>query len=364
MSPDPGLPSGLSSPVARFLLMTAAFVIVVAGMRAAQAIMVPFLLSLFIVIITAPLMALLRSRGLPTWLAMLVVLIGIVAAGVGLIALIGTSLEDFRSNLSDYQERIAGKETELAAWLERFGVSISKEQLLKHANLGAAMHLASSMLAGFGSVLANSFLIFLTVIFILAEASDLPLKLRVALRNPETSLQRLSQFAEDLKRYAAIKTGVSIVTGLLAAVWLRLLGVDYPLLWGILAFLLNYIPNIGSIIAAVPPVLLALVQLGSGWALLAAAGYVAINTVMGSWVEPRYMGRGLGLSTLVVFLSLVFWGWVFGPVGMLLSVPLTMAFKIALDGGESTRWLAVLMGPAVTEPAPPPKPAGKRQPPP
>ena len=119
--------------------------------------------------------------------------------------------------------------------------------------------------------------------------------------------------------------------------------VDYPLLWGLLAFLLNYIPNLGSIIAAVPTVLLTLVQLGWSAALIVFAGYSVVNVVIGSFIEPRFMGKGLGLSTLVVFLSLVFWGWVLGPVGMLLSVPLTMTLKIALESSEENRWLAKLL---------------------
>jgi predicted PurR-regulated permease PerM len=154
---------------------------------------------------------------------------------------------------------------------------------------------------------------------------------------------------------------VSLATGVLVAVWLVVLGLDYPLLWGLLAFLLNYVPNIGSIIAAVPAVLLAVVQLGILRALLVAAGFLVVNLVMGGAVEPRFMGRGLGLSTLVVFLSLLFWGWLLGPVGMLLSVPLTMTVKIALDSREDTRWAAVLLG-AATAPAVPAKerqPAGK-----
>jgi AI-2 transport protein TqsA len=117
------------------------------------------------------------------------------------------------------------------------------------------------------------------------------------------------------------------------------------MLWGLLAFALNYVPNIGSIIAAVPAVLLSIVQLGVLKALVVAAGYAGINMVMGSFLEPRFMGRGLGLSTLVVFLSLLFWGWVLGPVGMLLSVPLTMTAKIALESRDDTRWIAVLLGP-------------------
>jgi AI-2 transport protein TqsA len=126
--------------------------------------------------------------------------------------------------------------------------------------------------------------------------------------------------------------------------WLWVQGVDYPGMWGVFAFLFNYIPNIGSIIAAVPAVLLALVQLGPGAAAFVGLGFLIVNTVVGSVIEPKIMGQGIGLSALVVFLSLAFWGWVLGPVGMLLSVPLTMAAKIALGGRASTQWLSVLLG--------------------
>jgi predicted PurR-regulated permease PerM len=206
------------------------------------------------------------------------------------------------------------------------------------------MRMTASVLSGFGKVLTNAFFILLTVIFILLEASGFPDKLHVALVDPDKSFNYLDKTIHNVQRYMAIKTWVSLATGVIIAVWLTILGVDYPLLWGMLAFLLNYVPSIGSIIAAVPAVLLALIQLGTGSALLTGLGYVVVNVVIGSVIEPKIMGRGLGLSTLVVFLSLVFWGWVFGPVGMLLSVPLTMAVKIALDSNEDTRWIAILLG--------------------
>ncbi len=138
-------------------------------------------------------------------------------------------------------------------------------------------------------------------------------------------------------------------TGLLVYFFLLIVGVDYPLLWAVLAFVLNYIPTIGSIIALIPPFLLAMVQLGFIDSIIVLAGYLTINTIMGNILEPKFMGKGLGLSTLVVFLSLVFWGWVLGPIGMLLSVPLTITIKIALDSSEETRWLAVMLGPESSE---------------
>jgi len=153
-------------------------------------------------------------------------------------------------------------------------------------------------------------------------------------------------FVRDVKHYLAIKTWICLATGFLMTVFLISINLDYAILWGVLAFLLNYVPTIGSIIAALPAVLLAYIQLGGGWAVGVAIGYLAVNMIMGNLVEPRVMGQGLGLSTLVVFLSLLFWGWVLGPVGMVLSVPLTVTLRIALESREDTRWIAVLLGSA------------------
>ncbi|MEL7401671.1 MAG: AI-2E family transporter, partial [Pseudomonadota bacterium] len=151
------------------------------------------------------------------------------------------------------------------------------------------------------------------------------------------------RFSSSVQQYLAIKSLVSLGTGITIGLILWIIGVDYAPLWALVAFLLNYIPNIGSIIAAIPAVLIALIQLGVGEALLVGLSYVLVNTVFGNVVEPRLMGRSLGLSTLVVFISLVFWGWILGPVGMLLSIPLTMVMKIALESRPQSRWIATLL---------------------
>jgi AI-2 transport protein TqsA len=170
--------------------------------------------------------------------------------------------------------------------------------------------------------------------------------LRVALRSPERSLSTIEKFSRNAKRYLVIKTLVSGAVGVTIWLWLLILGVDYPVLWGTLSFLLNYVPNIGAIIAALPVVLLALVQLGVGSALLTVLGFAVVHIVLGNIVEPKLTGKGLSLSTLVVFLSLVFWGWVLGPIGMILSVPMTSLVTIALESYEKTRGLAFMLGSA------------------
>jgi len=328
-----------------FLISAASFVIVIAGLRAASSVVVPFMLSTFIAIVCAPPLFWMQRRGIPTVLAVLIVVLCIIALGFLLAVFVGTSVNDFTNNLDSYQQALQKRTIALEDFLANMGLSVDDLGFEERFNPGAALQLAANMLSGLFGMLTNTFMILLTVIFILLEASGLPVKLRVAIGDPKASLSNFSQFIESVNRYLAIKTVISFITGCLISIWLLILGVDYPFLWGLLAFLLNYVPNIGSIIAAIPAVLLGLILSGPGWALLIALGYLVVNITFGTILEPRFMGRGLGLSTLVVFLSLVFWGWVLGPVGMLLSVLLTMILKIALESNEDTRWISILLGP-------------------
>jgi predicted PurR-regulated permease PerM len=291
-----------------------------------------------------------QRRRVPTGLAVLGVVLILGGLFFGFSLFVGKSLNDFLGSLPSYQIQLQQQTVELRNWLAGHGIDISVDVIRKLFNPSVAMQVVGNTLSGLTGVLANIFLIMLTVVFILLEASGLPLKIRVAKGDLDASLGPFREFLVSVNRYLAIKTVFSVLTGVTVAVWLFILNVDFPMLWGLVAFLLNYVPNIGSLIAAVPAVLLGLVQYGPGSALLVAAGFVAINTLYGSFLEPRFTGQGLGLSTLVVFISLVFWGWVLGPVGMLLSVPLTMVVKIALESRPDTRWIGILLGSAPTPP--------------
>lgn len=337
------------SPASRAIMVSAALVIVIAGMKYAAPLLVPFLLSVFIAVISFPLMSFLQQKGLPKGLSLTLVMLLVIFIGISLAFLVGSSISDFSRTLPGYQQSITAEWNEMIRWLHEHGISVA-DSIKEVANPAAALGLVSSILKGFGSVLTNSFLIILTVVFILIEAAGFTQKF-ISLNNTGSeSLQSdgkmFSQvFVDKLRSYMSMKTIISMATGILIALAMWLIGVDYPVLWGVLAFMLNFVPNIGSIIAAVPAVMLALVQLGFTSALLVAAVFVAVNVMIGSIIEPKYMGKGLGLSTLVVFVSLVFWGWVLGPVGMLLSVPLTITVKLALDSKPETQWLGHLLGP-------------------
>lgn len=333
-------------PIRSLLLAAAAFVVVVAGLKAAQALVNPFLLAIFIAVISTPPLFWLEARGLPRGAALLLVVLAVVGTLLGLSVAVGASVNDFTNDLPRYTERLKGQFGALAEPLRALGVELPQDRqwVVDRVNPAWVLQLAGQLFNGFGVVLANAFLILLAVVFILLEASSFSGKLRAIARNAHLTQAGVDAFTGAVRRYLAIKSLMSLGTGAAVWLWLTLLGVDYPILWGLLAFLLNFVPNIGSVIAALPAVLLALVQLGPGAALWTAGGYLAVNVFFGNVLEPRFMGRGVGLSPLVVFLSLVFWGWVLGPVGMFLSVPLTITAKIALAASDETRWAAVLLG--------------------
>jgi len=328
----------------RFLVSAAAFVIVVAGMKAATAILIPFILAVFIAIICAPLLYWLQRKKVPNGLAVLIVVLGILALTSLTGYFVGSSVNNFTRSLPSYMEGLQGIQASVVTWLEGMDIQLNRELLQEHFNPGVALQMSANMLTGLGSVATNTFMILLTVVFILLEAAGFRAKFQAAMDDPEKALANFSEFTESVNRYLAIKTAVSLATGVVITIYLTILGVDYPVLWGLLAFFLNFVPNIGSIIAAIPAVLLALVQFGIGRTIAVAIGYLVVNLLVGSIIEPKFMGEGLGLSTLVVFLSLIFWGWVLGPVGMLLSVPLTMIIKIALGSFDDTRGIAIMLG--------------------
>lgn len=323
----------------------AAVIVIVYGLQMAKVLLVPFLVAAFLALITVRPMLWMQGKRVPAIVAALAIVSVIMLILAVLGAILGTSIADFTAALPSYQQRLDGIVEGVFNFIaETFNGDESFKSLSDMIDPGWAMGLAATILNGLKDVLTNVFLIFFTMIFILLEASTAETKFKAAFGRSTSSLERPRIFLANLGRYLGIKTVVSVVTGLLAGLLTWSIGVDFPLLWAMLAFLLNYVPTIGSIIAAVPAVLLALVQLGPGEATATAIGFAGINVIFGNFLEPRLMGYGVGISPLVVFLGLIVWGWIFGPVGMLLSVPLTMTLKLALERDERTRWIAILLG--------------------
>jgi predicted PurR-regulated permease PerM len=326
-----------------FFVVVAAVFIVLAGIKSASVIVEPFLLSIFITIIFSPLFYWLNDKGVPSVLSLLFVVVTIIFLIAVLGYLVGSSLDSFSKNVPYYQQRLHEQFHSVLMGLSDYGIVVPEDALGTLFDPNKIMKVAAGGLKSLGGMLTNGLVIILTVVFMLMESIILPDKINQADTNKH-AMAHFEKILAKVKTYMVIKTLVSLFTGFLVWSMLRMFGVDYEILWAVFAFLLNYVPNIGSLLAAVPAVLLAIVQFGFLIATEVAAGYVIINVVIGSILEPKIMGAGLGLSTLIVFLSLIFWGWLLGPVGMLLSIPLTILAKISFDAFDNTRWIAILLG--------------------
>jgi len=332
------------SPGSQVLISLAAFVVVMAGVIASASILTPILLSFFIAIILVQPILWLRSKGVNHTLAIIIVLISTIAIFGGIGMVIGTSINNFVSDAPIYANKLRELLNDLLTSLNTQGINISPDRWQGIIDPGKIMNYTASLLSDFGALMGNTMLIFFIVVFVLLERNSLRLKAEIIAENYNNNLNVLTTIINSIRTYLGLKTMISLVTGIFIWLWLLIFGVKYAMLWGLIAFLLNYIPNIGSIIAGIPTVLFALVQLGLGGAGWTILGYLIVNMVVGNVVEPRLMGRKMELSTLIVFLSLIFWGFILGTVGMFLAIPLTMTFKIMLDQNPKTQWLSILLG--------------------
>ncbi|WP_032092512.1 AI-2E family transporter [Necropsobacter rosorum] len=337
------------STLLRLLVGIAALVIILAGVKSASEIAVPFLLSLFIAIICSPIINFMTARKVPHWLAIGALFVMILIIFFFLIGLINSTAQEFTRSIPQYKDLLSQRLADITALAGRFHLSfgISREQVMEHFDPSVLMNFVSNFLLSFSGVVTNVFVLFLVVVFMLLEAPMAKRKLALVFSAENQDNQHsvyIDRILQGVITYLGVKTLVSLATGLLVFVLLKITGVQYAVLWATLSFLLNYIPNIGSIIAAVPIILQAFLLNGFVTGFSVTAGVIAINMVMGNMLEPKMMGRTLGLSTLVVFLSLLFWGWLLGTVGMFLSVPLTMVLKIALEASPATIKYALLLG--------------------
>jgi len=326
------------------LLKIAALIIIFAGLIYAKSIITPFLLALFISIVCEQPISWLEKKRMPRWLALIIVLLEMIVLFTGFAFLIGETVSSFSGNLSKYESTLTDLSNSFIQFLNEKGYKIKQDQIFNLVQPAKILEFTASTLNALVNMMGNTFLIFLIVLFTLTEFGSFSIKTKAILSGTDTSTAYFSTILQNIRHYLGIKTLICLLTGILVYLALLIIGVDYPLLWALIAGLMNYIPNIGSIIAAVPAVLFALVQLGIGGAVWTLASFMVVNNVLGNFIEPRIMGKGLGLSTLVVFLSLIFWGFIFGPVGMFLSVPFTMTIKIILEQNVKTKWLAIILG--------------------
>jgi len=338
----------------RILVIIGMLALISISIKQAQATFEWLLFAVYLAILGAPLVLWLERKRIPYVVAVLLIVAGFAIVLVVVGVVVGTSLNSFYSDLPSYQALLQKRISSLQALLAANGITITDSLLVNQVDPEAVKRFTASLLRGFGFALFELVMILVTVMFILLEASSFPVKLRAILGDPKKDFHLFMKFIYDIQHYMNIKSAISLTVGILVGVWLFILGVDFPLLWGFLAFLLHYVPNIGALIAAVPAVLLAFTQFGVGRAAQVAIGYLAVEFILGNLVEPMLMGRKLGMSTVVVIVSLIFWGNLLGIVGVFLCIPLTMTLKFVFENNKNTRWIAVLLGPEMTPAKTPP----------
>ena len=346
------------NPGLRFLITLAAAFILVQGLRFAQPVLLPIALACFLAVICLPLVFWLASKRVPQPLAILVTVL--VVAGVFALAILVGS-QQLRALQAQAPILVSAVFPHVGDWLGRLEALLPmieegelRTTVFGLLNAATLTSLATGATTWALSLLSNTFLVFLILAFALGESAGFPKKLAaIAVDSMDASTQRYRNIVDEVQGYLVIKTLVSLATGTVLGLWTWSMGLELPILLGLIAFALNYVPTIGSIIASGPAIALALVRIDPSaggvasvdfqHALIVGLGYGAVNLVFGNWLEPTLLGRRLGISTLVVVLSLVFWGWLWGPVGAILSVPLTMVVKIMLENTTDLRWIAVLI---------------------
>lgn len=328
----------------RVMLSLASAIIIIAGLKAAQAMILPILLAVFMAIVSYPVTKLFMKMRFPR--AISVVLTIFIDCGfiVGLAFLINYLAGDLkRTILLKYHPMFVEKYAELASWFRSHNMENMLDGIKEVNNPDNIMALSGQVFGAAATFLSVMVLVLILMTFFLSETQVYKRNLDLIRTEEGPNFQKVVRAAADIQRYLWIKTIISLSTGILSWLLCYLVGVDFPLLWGIVAFALNFIPTIGSIVAAIPPVLLALLVINPAAALVVALGYLGINMTLGNFLEPMLLGRQFGIATAVVLLSVLFWGWIWGPIGMLLAVPLTMIIKLALENSRDLQWVAMLI---------------------
>ncbi len=326
------------------LFYVAAGIIVIAGLKIGAPIINPVLMAVFFSVIIYHPIDWLKRKGVNGTLSIIIVVFGLAIVLFGMGGAVTRSIIQFSQNLPYYKNELHEITRSSITLLNGYGLNISTETVSDNLNAGSALGYASKFLTGVGGLLGQITLLVLVAAFILGETNSFPIKLKVVLKDPEVSLDNITIISKNIRYYLGVKTITGLIGGTTVAIVLFIMKVEYAIIWGILVWLMRYIPNIGSVIAAIPIMLFVLIQDGLTGVLYVGIAYGIINFILGQIIEPKFLAKGMNLSTLAVFLSLVFWGWVLGDVGLLLAVPITMGMKISLEARENSRWIAVMLG--------------------
>ncbi len=322
--------------------MLAYVVIIVAGLSLGASIILPFLMAFFLFIIFLPLVKKLDEFGLSNGISTFFVLTIIVISIMILVDFLTNSTQDFMINIPMYQVKFQQSIPNIIDFFKQYNISLNLENLISLIEPMNILSYSTIIFTNMGNIVVNIFLTLLLLMFLLLESSIIFDK-AIYFTKTQNKKDKLEQFVNSINRYFVIKTFTSALTGFLIWGLLEYYNLEYALFFAVLAFLLNYIPSIGAFIAGFPPLFVAVLQLSVVDSVSIAIGYLVINVFIGSFLDPKIMGKDLGLSTFIVFISMVIWGWILGPIGMFLAVPLTIVIKIICEDSDNYHWVSVIL---------------------
>lgn len=326
-----------------YFFYLASFVVIVAGIKLASEVVVIIFLAVFISSIFSSLLKFFQKRKIPKLLSYFFILILVFFISLMFTYVINISLKDFLINLPIYEEKFRNIILNFVHIIQTYNIEIDKTKIIDSLNFGSFFGITTNIIGSISTFLSKFLLVIIGVAFILAESKSFQTKLKVIFKNNAKKLEHFNLFSYNIQKYFVVKTFTSFLTGFIITLMLYFFDVDYPILWGVIAMLFNFIPVVGSIIASIPAILLAFMNLDLTTTIWVIVLYVIINISISNILEPKLMGRELGLSPLIIFFSLIFWGYILGIVGMFLAVPITMTLKIAFDSNKNTYWLGILM---------------------
>lgn len=333
----------------RIMVMLAAAVVILIGLRELRDLLVPIMLAAFLAIISYSVTDILRKKvHFPHWLAVICTLI----VDAGIIFAVGTLIRFLAADMArtlqgevvvKFQEKIG----DVICWLDKWGLGTEAKHVMNapqdYLGMEKIVNMSQAVGSGALSFMSITTLILVLMTFLLGEAPLFIKNFRSLPSQKVHGKQQIFKALKGIQKYLFIKTIASACTGILAWWLCAAMNVPFAFLWGVLAYVLNYIPTIGSIVAAIPPILMAMLFGGWGDAFIVAGGFIAINFAIGNGIEPIFLGKQFGIATSVVLLSVLLWGWVWGPVGMFLAVPISVLIKLALENSKDLYWVAAII---------------------
>jgi predicted PurR-regulated permease PerM len=336
----PAVPRGLV-----VLGTLAAAMIVIAGLRAAASLVGPAFLALVLTIVVQPMRGRLTRWKLPRWTASLVCIVLVYCLVIGLSFALVLATARFAALLPTYADQFDQAVDDVGAKLSAAGIGADQVNAMLHAiNLGKLVGFFESVLGSMLNVVSSLVFVLVLVLFLTMDGSAFPHLLERARSSRSSLVNGLLSFADGTRRYMMVSTVFGLIVAVIDTIALLVLGIPVPVLWGLLAFITNYVPNVGFVIGVVPPAVLGLLEGGWSRCLAVIVVYSIINLIIQSVIQPRFVGDAVGLSTTLTFLSLVFWSWVLGGLGALLAIPLSLLVRsLLVDVDPHSRWLTPLL---------------------